>query len=613
MDPGCPHLSFTSFSFTSVSVGDDDRRIVLVLLIDALRLCTKGEFERVSDWITLWEFEQQSQRLAWQLRAFAVASRLVSPYSTRFGDEDVIQTVAQAIHRGELVGLRKGHAIATVTDALAEQRHLVRQIDAKTRGRLNDAGRQFKLIPGADLSGTPDRDSFEVVAHDDANRTLDRIGRKPSMAGDLASLLGKASEGLSPDWRPPLAPNGLVLLRRIRAHQAASTNQEAAISPSQLRAMIDNAALEIHVVDLNQQPKEGVAFKIDMPDGGSVSGKLDKDGRGQAKSSSPGVFVVTFPELDGADWDGDGALALSPEKERGEVSRYKVEQGDRLPTIARKKGFARWQTIWSFAGNAGLRGLRNAHILFPGDEVSIPSKLARVAQVQGGKAEYVLQISPEMLRVRFAEAEENEEPIMFRATPDAGDDLFEGELAADGTMEIDLPPNATQVSVELFCGDGDAPFVTYQLDLGGLDPRTEITGVQARLANLGYYDGEIDGDLGNVTKGAIVRFRREYGLPLSDEVDDDLRNALAWVHDDDDDTGDCEADHTTPENSAVSEDAASDVDDESADESSDEVENDADTDPVEWDNDDWEDEDDIDNSDGTEKDDDTDADGEVTP
>jgi hypothetical protein len=218
----------------------------------------------------------------------------------------------------------------------------------------------------------------------------------------------------------------------------------------------------------------------------------------------------------------------------------------------------------------------------------------------------VIGLPPWHLGLRFSRLAE---PVLFRATPDAGGHAFEGELAEDGTMEVELPPDTTNVSVELFRVDGDDPFVTYQFDVGHLDPISEIAGIQTRLANLGYYDGEIDGEIGDVTKGAIVRFRREYGLPLSEQVDDDLRNALAWVHDDDD-TDDCEADHTIPEDSAVSEDVDHDAESEDEDETADAAAGDEesegpDTDPVEWDDDDWDDEEDIDTND--------DSDGEATP
>jgi hypothetical protein len=153
----------------------------------------------------------------------------------------------------------------------------------------------------------------------------------------------------------------------------------------------DKATLEICVVDLNQKPQEGLAFKIKMPDGGTASGNLDKDGRGQAKSTSPGVFTVTFPDLDGADWDGDGAQELH-EEGRSEASSYKVEQGDRLPTIARKSGFAHWQTVWEFGKNESLRNEReNPNALKLGDVVAIPTKLDRVARVAGGLANFVVR------------------------------------------------------------------------------------------------------------------------------------------------------------------------------------------------------------------------------
>lgn len=253
-----------------------------------------------------------------------------------------------------------------------------------------------------------------------------------------------------------------------------------------------------------------------------------------------------------------GRSSCRPKKSAARRARNAVVQGERLPTIARKEGFRRWQTVWDFGGNAGLKDQRgDAHILFPGDQVAIPSKLSRVAEVPSGKAEYVVLSAPEVLRTRFADvAAMDGEPVLFRATPDAGSEAFEGELAEDGTMEIELPPDTTKVVVELFCGDGDQPFVTHELAMGELDPADEATGIQARLANLGYYRGKIDGDVGEVTHAAIARFRREYGLSPSNAVDDDLVQALEWLHDDGDDTDDCEADQTVTDQ----EGGAADVD-----------------------------------------------------
>ena len=116
-------------------------------------------------------------------------------------------------------------------------------------------------------------------------------------------------------------------------------------------------------------------FEIKLPDGGTVSGKLDQEGRGRATSSTPGRFTVAFPDLDGADWDGDGAQDLPPEQQRSEASKVTATSEDRVPAIARARGFLDWRTVWDFAGNAELRKLReNPNVLWNGDKVVIPEQ-----------------------------------------------------------------------------------------------------------------------------------------------------------------------------------------------------------------------------------------------
>ena len=90
---------------------------------------------------------------------------------------------------------------------------------------------------------------------------------------------------------------------------------------------------------------------------------------------------------------------------------------------------------------------------------------------------------------------------------------------------------ASQVEITLWKDDPETPLLVYDMAVGELDPCSEVTGVQGRLANLGYYEGAVDGDAGPVTAGAIAQFRREYGLSPGDQIDDDLVNALEGLHD----------------------------------------------------------------------------------
>jgi hypothetical protein len=298
-----------------------------------------------------------------------------------------------------------------------------------------------------------------------------------------------------------------------------------------MRAMMEKATLEIHVVDWDQTPQEGLDFTIQMPDGGSASGKLDKDGRGRAKSSSPGMFTVTFPELDGADWDGDGAQDL-PEEERSEASRCKASAEDRVPAIAREHGFAHWRTVWDFAGNADLKSLReNPNVLWDGDEVAIPSKVVRVAQVPGGSAEFVLKRSHErIVSVRLLDTELA--PLAgIRYEAKIGDpEINRGIVPDDGFITLDVPAGADKVVVSCYLTDEeDHPPLDWEFNIQE-DPfdDSHANRVQ-RLINLGFAVTLPEGDEPSDDSSlALARYRACVGN--HEDEDDDLHDDVAAVH-----------------------------------------------------------------------------------
>jgi hypothetical protein len=228
MELDCPHLSLAP----GWADEDDHRCVVLVRAIDALRLCQDGSFEEERTSVVLWIYEKEFHRLAWQVRDFFDDARLADPYSMDCQDDDFVDLGRTAIQCGSLVGVREGDAIATGGDQTMVERRLVRSIDKSVRGRLSDGGRQYRLVAGQDLTGIPDRNSYEVVGREDAIRVLGELGKQAS--ADVASLLTKARDQLTPDWRPPLSPAGLVLLRRSNAPSAMVSSQAPALTPSQL-------------------------------------------------------------------------------------------------------------------------------------------------------------------------------------------------------------------------------------------------------------------------------------------------------------------------------------------------------------------------------------------
>ena len=62
----------------------------------------------------------------------------------------------------------------------------------------------------------------------------------------------------------------------------------------------------------------------------------------------------------------------------------------------------------------------------------------------------------------------------------------------DGVIEQPIPPGVTQAKLTL--GEGDEEEV-FTLQIGHVDPIDTDSGIQARLNNLGYPCGSVDGKL----------------------------------------------------------------------------------------------------------------------
>ncbi|MCL5270484.1 MAG: peptidoglycan-binding protein [bacterium] len=82
--------------------------------------------------------------------------------------------------------------------------------------------------------------------------------------------------------------------------------------------------------------------------------------------------------------------------------------------------------------------------------------------------------------------------------------------------------------------------ITYPLQIGRLDPIQEeapdkycTPGVQARLNNLGFEAGSVDGVSGPISQKAIKRFQRRMSLSETGQADDATQSALYKLHDTD--------------------------------------------------------------------------------
>jgi hypothetical protein len=281
------------------TLGAGDNQLFLSTRLDALILRGRGGYEIASTLDTIGELDLPTRRCSWELREFAASPRVLGIGSASLTDQRLMQLLRERVRTGDLVGVRRSNGgVDDKDDALGAARRLVRAVDAAAPTGLANAGRRYKLVVGVELAKTPDRDSYQVVGRDEARSILGSIASQPAGAGKLKALLPEAMERLSPDWRPPFEPDGLVLLRRMAARMPGPRT-ESPITPSVLRKLRDEGWIEIAFVDAGGEPVANVDFDLRLADGQSQSGKTNNNGSARLEGVTPGECEVRFPRIDG--------------------------------------------------------------------------------------------------------------------------------------------------------------------------------------------------------------------------------------------------------------------------------------------------------------------------
>jgi hypothetical protein len=210
---------------------------------------------------------------------------------------------------------------------------------------------------------------------------------------------------------------------------------------------------------------------------------------------------------------------------------HNVKQGDHLPNIAKQHGSDNWRTIYDHPLNAIFRSNRtNPNVLLPGDVIWIPDKPIKTVDCKVDSRHcFELTIPTVMLRIVLRDNEDR--PLRHTSyTLTVKDASREGHTDDDGLLQQSIP--ATLESVLLKVGD-----MTWELLIGHLDPVDDagvpvVTGIQARLRNLGLYAGKIDGVLGPKTLAAIKKFQGTYlnRGNADGKLDDDTKRAVLQHH-----------------------------------------------------------------------------------
>jgi N-acetylmuramoyl-L-alanine amidase len=184
-----------------------------------------------------------------------------------------------------------------------------------------------------------------------------------------------------------------------------------------------------------------------------------------------------------------------------------VEQGDCIFSIAEIEGID-WKKIWYHPENIGLRGLRkNPNILRPGDEVVVPDREIheKSKPIEKRHCFRIKGIVEIRVRIHDLNGPRRNEPYHLKVDGK----VYPGVTNAtdsEGLALCRIP--ATAKRADLIVGEDEDLF---ELLIGYMNPTDTVSGVHARLENMGFDAGGFESDCDDQRARAMAEFLRENG------------------------------------------------------------------------------------------------------
>jgi hypothetical protein len=210
---------------------------------------------------------------------------------------------------------------------------------------------------------------------------------------------------------------------------------------------------------------------------------------------------------------------------------YIVQQGDHLSKIAKENGFTDYTELWNHPNNADLKNQRqNPNVLLPGDQVFIPDMEQKQESASTDKR-HTFTVDKKTLKLCLVLEDCYEKPIAGAHCALLVDGhTYQATTDGNGKLEQEIPLDAKGGTLTIR-GD-QTPFANEVLSIkiGHLDPVDEISGQVARLNNLGYFAGKLDGSDTDAFQSAVQEFQCDHSLTVNGNCDAQTQSKLKQVH-----------------------------------------------------------------------------------
>lgn len=298
-------------------------------------------------------------------------------------------------------------------------------------------------------------------------------------------------------------------------------------------------------MDEDGVPVANVALELCKSETEVLRHKTGPHGTARFDRLEDGSYQLALCDLDQDVWELAETEALTPQaaksawnaawvapgaSDAGAEIVHEVVQGECTLMLADRFGHLP-ETVWEYAANDALHGKgKSMPILLPGDTLVIPPRrIAAVDVTVKHRYRIVRKRARTNFSVRFLGPlglpyKGCQYLIGFYAGPDTALGHRLGKTDDEGFLREFILPKVTSIEVDLKTDVGDQ---VYQFDVGALDPVKEMSGVVARLNNLGFPCTAGDPD---AIACAVATFQWCQQIDITGELDDDTRTRIAAAH-----------------------------------------------------------------------------------
>lgn len=219
--------------------------------------------------------------------------------------------------------------------------------------------------------------------------------------------------------------------------------------------------------------------------------------------------------------------------------QHTVAQGESLSKIARQYGLPGYRALLK-VNPQFCNGERDPNLIYPGEVIQIPVEDdGATFRVQTDRF-HTFTAHRDHVLLQLSLHDQAGHPLPFArfeltaACESSAEITLEGRADRNADIEAMLPHDAERAHLKVWLSDADDdnrdPAHEWELLVHHLDPPDKLTGIQARLKNLGLYDRDVDDDKGERTLDAIHEFKAMHGLPEDDALTADFIQKLQDVH-----------------------------------------------------------------------------------